>query len=245
MNSGGDYGSGKDIIREALRRELESAPLSPPEPAWACIRAGLFRKKKNRGPARMRPSLMRRVAAACAILLVVLAGGLALRNAGLLAPPGLWERDFAKMGSNAGEAAGDMILEKGPPQAPCGGFTPANTGEGGYFQAGDHYPAAVYRRGKERLLWIRAISDSMDLPEFVAGLGRQLGGEIEILDGEAGVHDYGRCGPVLEFKAGGRPGIAWRLEGRPCALLALSGSPDLRELIPLWDAGEQPCLPPE
>ncbi len=244
MNSAERYGEGESIIREALRRELESAPLSSPEPAWARIRTGLHREGKNRGAAFMRLHPMRRFVVAAALLLVVLAGGLALGGSGILPLPGFLGRDCKQAGAEEGKAAEDMSLNAGSSAVLCGGFIPVNMDEGDYFQAVDHFPAALYRRGSESLLWISAPSfPSTDLPLFIAEIGCQLGSEIEILDEEAAVR--GHCGGILEFEAGGRSGIAWPVEGGLCALLALSGSPDLHALISLWNTGEQPCCPLE
>ncbi len=244
MNPSERYGGGEGIIREALRRELESAPLSLPEPAWGRIRAGIFRKKKTPGITVRCCFSMRRLAAAAALLLVVLAGGMALKSSDLLAPPGLWKRDCAQPETKGEEAAQDMVLEVEPPSTLPGGFAPVNMEGGDYFQVEDHYPAAVYRRGEESLLWISASPPSTDMPLFVSELSRQLGTEIEIPDG-AGAGVNGSGGGILEFKAGGRSGIAWQSEGGSYAFLTLSGSPDLCALICLWDTGEQSICPLE
>ena len=219
------------IIREALRRELESASTPPSEQIWAGIRAGLAQENKESAAPLTRCLPWRRLAAAAALLILFVGGGLALNRSGLLTMPGLLKGDFAQLEATEEEVA-EMSSDAEAVSRPLtlgGGFTLEKAGDEGLFKTEDHYPAAVYRRGKERLLWICASSPSTDLWEFIAELSRQLEIEIEILD-EVSIN--GCQNSILEFTAGERPGIAWQEEGGAQAFLTLSGSPDLHALIP-------------
>ncbi len=218
----------EEIIREALRHELESASPPPSEPVWERIRAGLVRDKKERAAPLVRRLSWRRLAAAAALLLLFVGGGLALGRSGLLTSSGPGKAESEQLRSREednAEMCSDAVLQ--PLRLPDG-FTLEKAGAEGFFQTGDHYPAAVYRRGEERLLWICASSPSTDLRDFIAQISRQLDVGIEILD-EVKVNDSHKS--ILEFKAGEHSGIAWQEAGGPQAFLALSGSPDLQTLI--------------
>lgn len=232
MHPGKNGHNHEKIIREALRRELESASPSPSEPVWARIRAGLAQEKKESAAPLTRRLPWRRLAAAAALLLLFVGGGLALSRFGLLTPPDLLTGEITQLDSREESEAAEIPSDAEALLQPLklgGGFILEKAGDGGLFLTGDHYPAAVYRRGKESLLWICASSPSTDLRDFIAELSRQLEIEIEILD-EVTINRSQNS--ILEFTAGEHPGIAWQEEGVAQAFLTLSGSPDLHALIP-------------
>ncbi len=219
------------IIREALRRELEIAVPPSSEKAWEEIQSALAQGRKKYASPPGRNFFWRRFAAVAALILVFAGGGLVLNHSGLLAPPGLLKGNLAQLVARDGhnDVADIALAEEMLPSssAPQGRFTLEVAGIEDLFQGEDHYQAAVYRRGDEKLLWACHPSPSTDLGEFISGLGRQLGVEIEIFN-EITAEE---CpGNLLEFAAGGRPGIAWLDAEGAQALLTLSGSPDLGAL---------------
>ena len=171
-------------------------------------------------------------------------GGLIL---GRLALPSYFSMTGSKLQHDSvEERAGDEALapESSQDLSQYCGFSPlAEEWDEELFLEKDHYPAAVYRNGDERLLWIYP-SSADNLQEFMDELGRQLGVEIEPRRGCAS-NESVSGGAILEFKAGGRPGIAWLWEGGAQAVLVVSGDADLRELLSLWERGEIPFCPPE
>lgn len=225
------------IIREALRRELEA--FKPPSAgnAWTGIQTAVAQEKKSLTTVSARSFSWRRLAAAAALVFLFAGGGLVLSRSGVLTTPDLSKGSFARLDRECGEAADMASEEEALPLTLHSGFTLEAAGAGNHFQTEDHYPAAVYRRGDEKLLWAGHSSASTDLREFVAELGKQLGVEIKIRDEIA---DEERQTSLIEFTAGGRSGIAWLDAEGAQALLTLSGSPDLHYL---WDAGDEPFRP--
>lgn len=232
-------GNDDRIIREALRRELESVVPPSSGRLWPAIRAGLETEK--RAPASAAPrtrSLSWRRLAAAAVFFLFIGGGLALYRSGILFPTDL--KDDALQFEISGEEIAGMRSESATEAWPLtlpGGFTLAGTGEedsvkGQQVRAGDDYNMAVYSSGEERLLWIRASSPSDDLKEFIAAISRQLQIRIRI-ENEAAIKEG-----FLEFKAGNYPGIIWQESGRYQAYLVLSGRPDLPSLLPPGISGE-------
>lgn len=238
----GKTGTGYDhekTIQEALRRELESAPPALAEPAWARIQAGLAREKKEPVAAALLRSLpWRRLAAAAALLLLFAGAGLALHNAGQPVRMGSSNGDFAQ--PEAAENKEDLSQDREEQRLNTAlhGFTLEGSEGMEIFQVGDHYPAAVYRRGSEKLLWV-CVPSPMGLREFVDELGRQLKVKIEIA-GDAAPDRFQNSAvndaldesqeSLLEFTADEQPGIAWQETDGVQALLTLSGSPDLHAL---------------
>lgn len=232
----------EEIVREALRRELDVVPPSPPEQAWSGIRAAILSKRERSFFSPGGVFSWRRLTAAAAVLLLLAGGGLALSRSPLLAPLGRSGCDSAQPEAGDNGAMEMCAEEKGglPPLAPGSGFALEQAGESGLLTEGEHYPAALYRRGDETLLWACDSSSSKDLQDFVAELGRQLGFEIKMASGE---RNYNQCENLyLEFTAGEHPGIAWcEAEGFQ-AYLVLSGSVDLRAL---WESGVKSFCPAE
>lgn len=228
------------IIREALRRELESTVPPPPDRIWPGIRAGLAPEKREPASAAPLTRVLswRRLAAAAAVFFLFIGGGLALYRSGYLFPADLKsdalqsemsDQGIAEMRSESGSEAWPLTLR--------GGFILVKAGEEESVKerpasAVDDYTVAVYARGEERLLWIRASSPSADPGELIAEVSRQLQVRIQIED------EFTNRGGFLEFQAGDYPGIAWQEDGRYQAFLILSGSPDLRSLLPTGSAGE-------
>lgn len=215
------------IIREALQRELESVPSPPAEPLWTRIRAALAREEKKRAA-----FSWRRLSAAAALILLFAGAGLALSRSGLLESSRPLYEDGVEMDCSEGRVAGTPSGAEGAeatrPSTLPGGFT-LDQGETREFsQAGKNdWTVSVYRRGEEKLIWICS-SPSPDLREFVGRIGRELEVRVEIIEDTSVV--VSREG-VLEFTAGGRPGIAWVNGAGYQALLALSGTPDLHALL--------------
>ncbi len=226
--------SHEEIIREALQRELESVSYPPAEPLWARIRAGLDRDKKERAVPLTRSLSWRRLAGAAALILLFAGGGLALSRSGLLTPQRLSYEENAELDCVDGKisevpstANAEAVT---PPLTLPGGFALDKEGAQEFFQAGDDYAAAVYRRGDEKLIWICDCSPSPDLREFVDRISRKIGVSAETIEDTS--VNICRDG-MLEFTAGGRPGIAWLDQDGAQAFLILHGSPDLdlRSLI--------------
>ncbi len=226
-----------NLIREALRQEINCVEAPPGDRVWKNIATSLDKS---------RPSLKRRsfnwsraavVAAAC---LVIVLGGIGIfRNLDMslpIADPGFAPEAADEVGvldveSEAGQIealdedkARDVVdyglpfgeADSMPPDWPL--TLPGNYNLGETLlltEAGEPlYRGAIYYNGTNDLLLVKEKNANKDLFVFINHLGTHM---------QLVLKDLKETNGFVRFNAGELPGLAWQDNGRNQALVVLSG----------------------
>lgn len=216
----------EELIKEALRRELDSIEPPPPELMWRRIQSRLGQKARAPVPL-LRRIAWQRYSAAAAALFIFLLGGLGIYRALQAPDPSMPEitRDNGEVDllGTENQPAWDFPAGWTPAAEPDPPFR-ASSIEGDFTfekarafagtEGGPSFLAAVYSRDGERLLYVRAGQPEPALDLFLAELGKALGVTVQVTASAAG---------RAYFEAGGCPGLAWHADGFTEVLWALSG----------------------
>ena len=240
-----------NLIKEALRREMDSIDAPPAGRAWQNIELAL---EKHRSPARQRSFVWSRAAAVAAACLVLVLGGIGIYRSfdimpladfgaapeasdevGLLTvdeaadQPEIIEEDTAREQYIQEPPVGEVDLS--PPDWPAslpGNYILGDTvtlseeGEPGYA-------GAVYYSPDVDLLLVKKETGDQELSGFLELLGVHI---------EADIRDIDEINGFVYFTAGELSGLAWHENGRYQALLVLSGEMVQEELEDLAAAME-------
>ncbi len=232
-----------DIIRAALRRELDSIEAPPVEPAWQRLQA---RQAAEAVPAPRRGRTWTRYYSLAAALLLFFFGGYGVYrtlnnndfyNALLMGSPesasdsanfvttGVDEEGYEKDGVSFSLAEWDPVELPGDLQFldTLSGYL-INAAFSREAQSGARYLAALYTRDDSTLLWVQSDVHSRD--QFVTDLRQLLSTPVETYTSE---DDQSR------LSVSGLPALIWEKEGRHYLLYQISGDgadTDLKRLIP-------------
>lgn len=237
-----------DLIREALRQEIDCVKTPPADRAWKKISSSL---EKPRSSARRRNFNWNRAAAvAAACLVITLAGIGVFRSIDMslpLADPGIAPEAADEVGVLEVESAdkeievfdeevpredAEHILPFGvpDPEPPDWPLTlPGNyiLGETLLLTEADEpfYRGALYYNGANELLFVKKKNSNKDIFAFIY----HLGGHMQVAS-----YDLEETNGFVRFSAGDLSGLAWQKNGRNQALLVLSGyvlKQDLKNIV--------------
>lgn len=229
-----------ELLREALRCELNDIEPPPPEMMWNRIQDGLSRGKKA-APPRRRLNWFNFSAAAAALLVFVIGTVHLYNNLQLRAPQDeisimrSESSDFFSAGNDCTEMTDrpyDWLVPVDPskraslplPDSINEHFVleQAGTRQG---PGGEQYDMAIYSSEDDvRLFWVSAVSTDPDLLLFLVGLSTCM--EVEFVTAEP-------TGGVLYFSVDDRPGLAWHEDGFTYAVWVITGDLSHETLLEL------------
>lgn len=234
-----------DLIREAVKLELDSVDVSFPSEAWKRIEAELA---QSRVTSAKRPFSWSTTAAAAAVFLVLAIGGMGLfrsMQSGIQVadseiPPAAGEEiallqvedDLVEDSMGIMEENGNRVTEELPsitaeaePETKYEALPPLLSEDyllsSTVFFDLENYPSisgAYYRSIDVELLFARADSSEMPVAGFLELLGSAIGAELEVIE---------QSDRYIYFKTLEMPGLAWQDENQNQALMVVYGSLDL------------------
>lgn len=234
-----------DLIRKAVKLELDSVDVPLPSEAWQRIEAELV---QSRVTSTKRPFSWSTLAAAAAVFLVLTIGGLGLFRSAQLdipaadseVPPAAGEEiamlqvedEIADDSIGIMEENGSKVIDEPPvmiaeaESEPESEAWPLLLAEE-YFLSNtvildseDHsaFNGAFYRGSDVELLFVKDVSPEMPVISFIDLLGIRIGAELEVIDQSDG---------FVYFETLKMPGLAWQDESQNQALMVVSGSLDV------------------
>lgn len=234
-----------DLIKEAVRLEIDSVDVPLPSEAWQRIEAELAQPRVTSAK---RPFSWSTLAAAAAVFLVLTIGGLGLFRsvqldipvADSVVPPAAGEEiamlqvedEIADDSIGIMEENGNKVVDEPPvmiaeaesepeseawPSLLAEEFFLSNTV---ILDSEDHsaFSGAFYRGSDVELLFVKDVSPEMPVISFIDLLGIRIGAELEIIDQSDG---------YVYFETLKMPGLAWQDESQNQALMVVSGSLDV------------------
>ncbi len=237
-----------DLIREALRQEIDCVKAPPADRVWKNISLSLEKPRPSKKRRSFNWNRAAAVAAAC--LVITMAGVGVFRSMDISAPladPGIALEATDEAGVLEVESEDreievfdeDMPLEAAenglpfgepdpvPPDWPLslpGNYILGETlllTEGG----APFYRGAIYHSGAKELLFVKKKNLNKDLFDFI----NHLGGHMQVA-----FYDLEETNGFVRFSAGDLLGLAWQKNGRNQALLVLSGyvlKQDLKNIV--------------
>jgi len=231
----------EDLIRLALRLELDCIETPPVDRAWQRVRSGLG---QTRSPIKKQSFGWSRLAAVAAACLVIVIGGIGVfRTVQFFSPAAevadmpirvdsvedivMLEaadspvEDLTIMHQDDAEAVKALpsVLADIDPVPPD--WMPLIAEEFIFMEAvllgapdGPEYQGAYYSGSSADLLWVKSAETDEDLAYFINYLGRYSGFYPE---------DRGAINRFTRLAAAELPGLAWQKDGHNQALLAISG----------------------
>lgn len=229
-----------EVIREALRRELDGIEAPPAEAAWRRISAALA---EGRTPAARRRFGWSRYSTIAAVLLVFFLGVCGVYRA-------IQFRDFgqAETAGFQAEPGADVAVPEEEGAEAFGSRTEKDQGEraagwppelyGGFIfdrpypldSAGETaLAAALYRSEGAELLWVRGpAGGAATLQPFLDELSGLLDSPLKLLEETRG-------GAAVAFTCYGHPGLAWLADGTGNALWVYDGTVPEEVLLAVYD----------
>lgn len=234
-----------ELIREAVKLELDSVDVPLPSEAWKRIEAELAQPRVTSAKRSFSWSTL---AAAAAVFLVLAIGGMGLFRsmqfgipaADLEMPPAAGEEiamlqvedDIAEDSIGIMEENGSRVTDELPlmtaeaESEPEHEAWPLLLAEEYFlsstviFDSEDNPPisGAYYRSIDAELLFARADTSEMPLTGFIELLGSGIGAELEVINQSDG---------YVYFETLKMPGLAWQGESQNQALMVVSGSLDV------------------
>ncbi len=237
-----------DLIREAVKLELDSVDVPLPSEAWQRIEVELAQPRVTSAK---RPSSWSTLAAAAAVFLVLTIGGLGLFRSVQLGipaadsevPPAAVEEiamlqvedEIADNSIGIMEENGSKVIDEPPvmiaeaeSEPESAAWPPLLAEE--YFLSStvildsEDYPAfsgAFYRGSDVELLFVKDVSPEIPVISFIDLLGIRIGSDLEVIEQSDG---------YVFFETLKMPGLAWQDESQNQALMVVSGNLDISNL---------------